>query len=195
MYACSASRSGWRAKRPRSLSGEQTMLPMGEEASMTPIETRLRVLTWNLWWQYGPWEARLPAIARTLATLDADVIALQEVWHDGTRSQAAELAEPLGLHQVYASRVEMDGVQFGNAILSRWPISFHETMPLPAPDDVNELRLVLRADIDGRRGPLQVFPPHLNWRFDQSEVRQEQVRTIARFVDGPPERSYPPILC
>ena len=28
MYACSASRSGWRANRPRSLSGEQTMLPV-----------------------------------------------------------------------------------------------------------------------------------------------------------------------
>ena len=58
---------------------------------MTRIETRLRVMSWNLWWQFGPWGERLPAIAATLAAVDADVFALQEVWHDGTRSQAAEL--------------------------------------------------------------------------------------------------------
>ena len=26
---------------------------------MTRIETRLRVMSWNLWWQFGPWEERL----------------------------------------------------------------------------------------------------------------------------------------
>ena len=41
------------------------------------IETRLRVLTWNIWWRYGPWERRRPAIAATLAKLEAGVIALQ----------------------------------------------------------------------------------------------------------------------
>ena len=30
---------------------------------MTPKQTRLRVMTWNLWWRFGPWEKRLPAIA------------------------------------------------------------------------------------------------------------------------------------
>ncbi len=40
------------------------------------IETRLRVLTWNIWWRFGPWERRRPAIGATLARLDADVIAL-----------------------------------------------------------------------------------------------------------------------
>ncbi|HEY2813606.1 MAG TPA: endonuclease/exonuclease/phosphatase family protein [Acidimicrobiales bacterium] len=162
---------------------------------MTPIESRLRVMSWNLWWQFGPWEERLAAIAATLAAVDADVIALQEVWHDGTRNQAAELAAGLGYEHVYASRLDLDGVQFGNAVLARWPITNHETMPLPAPSDADELRLVLRADVDGPRGPIQIFSTHLNWRFDQSHVRQDQVATIARFVDAAPERIYPPVVC
>lgn len=159
------------------------------------IDTRLRVLTWNLWWRFGPWEARQPAIETTIARVDADVIALQEVWEDGAFNQAARLGERLGYHHVYTSRLERDGMRFGNAILSRWPITGHDSRPLPAPDDMEELRTVLRADIDGPRGPIQLFSTHLNWRFDQSHVRQEQVRAIARFVKESPARTFPPIVC
>jgi endonuclease/exonuclease/phosphatase family metal-dependent hydrolase len=159
------------------------------------IESRLRVMSWNLWWRFGPWEERLPAIKATLAKADADVIALQEVWDDGERNQAKELAAGLGFEHVYASRIDIDGVQLGNAVLSRWPIEFHETMPLPAPDGFEEFRLCLRADIAGPRGGFQLYSTHLNWRFDQSHIRQEQVRTIARFIDAAPARTYPPVLC
>ena len=158
---------------------------------MTLIESRLRVMTWNLWWRFGPWEDRLPAIAATLASVDADVFALQEVWHDGERSEAAELADRLGFHHVYAARLELDEVQMGNAVLSRWPITGHDSRPLPAPSDADELRTVVRADIDGPRGPLQVFSTHLNWRFDQSHVRQDQIRTITDFVHDSPLTHLP----
>jgi endonuclease/exonuclease/phosphatase family metal-dependent hydrolase len=159
------------------------------------ISTRMRVLTWNLWWRFGPWQARQPAIETTIARLDPDLVALQEVWDDGTDNLAAILGQRLGYHHVYASRLENDGVKFGNAVLSRWPITHHEWRPLPAPDELDEQRTVLRADVDGPRGPVQLFCTHLNWRFDQSHVRQEQVRAIARFVKESPTRAYPPVLC
>jgi endonuclease/exonuclease/phosphatase family metal-dependent hydrolase len=80
-------------------------------------------------------------------------------------------------------------------VLSRWPISHHEFRPLPAPADLDESRVVLRADIDGPRGPIQLFCTHLNWRFDQSHIRQDQVRAIARFVKESPPRTFPPVVC
>jgi endonuclease/exonuclease/phosphatase family metal-dependent hydrolase len=162
------------------------------------IDTRLRVLSWNLWHQFGPWEARRPAIAATVARLEADVICLQEVWADTEVEFAAELAEGLGFHQVYGSRLDFDGVRFGNAVLSRWPITTSEVLALPSRVDTEEMRTCLRADIDGPRGPLQVFCTHLNWRFDQSGVRQDQVRSICTFIDrSKPDggRAFPPILC
>jgi endonuclease/exonuclease/phosphatase family metal-dependent hydrolase len=152
-------------------------------------------MTWNLWWRYGPWEERFPAIAATLAEVGADVLALQEVWDDGSRNEAAELAAGLGYEHVYGSRLELDGVKFGNAVLSRWPITNHEVVALPATPEADELRCVVRADIDGSRGPLQVFSTHLNWRFDQSHIRQDQVARIAKFVHNSPMRSYPPVVC
>lgn len=162
------------------------------------LETRLRVLSWNIWWQYGPWEARRPTIAATLAQVDVDVICLQEVWEDPDVSFAAELAEPLGFHHVYGSRVDLNGVRFGNAVLSRWPITHHEVLPLPAPSEADELRTCVRADIDGPRGALQVFTTHLNWRFDQSHIRQEQVRAICAFIArsrATGSHPFPPVLC
>ena len=162
------------------------------------LETRLRVLSWNLWWRFGPWEARLPAITATIRDLAPDVCALQEVWalEDGT-SSASVIADALGYDHVYASRFEMsEGVQFGNAVLSRWPIASSEHWPLPVTrPDTEEMRTVVVAEIDGPRGPFQLWCTHLNWRFDHSDVRQEQVRYICERIAERRPRSYPPILC
>lgn len=159
------------------------------------IETRLRVLTWNLWWRFGPWQERAPAIEATIGALDADVVCLQEVWGADGTTFAAELGERLGYEHVYASRLDWDGVRFGNAILSRWPILRSEERPLPATPETEEHRTVLLAEVDGPRGSFQVFCTHLNWRLDHSAVRQEQVRAICDLVAEVRPRTYPPILC
>src|SRR5436309_2997404 len=56
----------------------------------------MRVLTWNLWWRYGPWRQRGEAIAATLAQVRPDVCGLQEVWASPTQNFAADLAGRLG---------------------------------------------------------------------------------------------------
>ncbi|HEX9770056.1 MAG TPA: endonuclease/exonuclease/phosphatase family protein [Kiloniellales bacterium] len=163
--------------------------------SVELIESRLRVVTWNLWWRYGPWERRRPAIEATLGSLDADVIALQEVWDDGVANMAAGLGQVMAYHHVYRSAEKRNGIGFGNAILSRWPIARTDWRPLPGDQESGEGRCVLFAELDGPNGPIQVFVTHLNWRFDHSHIRQQQVREIARFVASKRPRSYPPIVC
>jgi endonuclease/exonuclease/phosphatase family metal-dependent hydrolase len=156
-------------------------------------------MTWNLWWRFGPWEARQPAILETLKAIDADIYCFQEVFEtrDGV-SQLTDIASELGMHSCGAAGLDLDIApeSLGNAILSRWPITGSEFRPLPAPWDLNELRVVLRADIDGPRGPLEVFCTHLNWRMDQSHVRQDQLRAVCEFIDETKDRrTFPPILC
>jgi endonuclease/exonuclease/phosphatase family metal-dependent hydrolase len=158
------------------------------------LETRLRVLSWNLWGRGGPWEARLEAIAATLAAAQPDVVALQEAWEEGERNQAAILGSGLGFHHVFQGRPTAGGVSVGNAILSRWPIVHAESCMLPAPPELEELRTVVRAHVDGPRGALDVYCTHLNWKFDQSAVRQEQVRAVALFVSAAVDHGVPPIL-
>src|SRR5215211_2697244 len=161
---------------------------------------RLRVATWNLWWHFGPWEARQPAIVDTMLAVEADVWCVQEVFGARDRTdQAADLADALGgYHHAHASRFDLAVFHesIGNAVLSRWPVIGSDVRPLPVPDGLDELRLVMRVDIAAPARPIEMFVTHLNWRLDQSHIRQEQVREICAFVaETKDRRAYPPVLC
>jgi endonuclease/exonuclease/phosphatase family metal-dependent hydrolase len=165
------------------------------------VETRVRIATWNLWARYGPWEARAPVILETLRAVDADIVGLQEVWDDGTRNQAEELATALGYEAaVWAPNLTFpDGVRAGNAVIARWPIASNEVRELPregagAIDDEGEERVVVLAEVDGPRGTIQVFCAHLSWRDDHSGVRQEQVRALCEFVRQCRPRTFPAVV-
>jgi endonuclease/exonuclease/phosphatase family metal-dependent hydrolase len=159
------------------------------------IETRLKVLTWNIWWRFGPWEERREAITRALIDIDADVIALQEVWSDKDTSFAAELATALGFHYVYEKCMDVGDIGFGNAILSRWPITKTDVVTLYGKEQTGETRLAIFAQVDGPRGVIPMFTTHLNWKYDQSHIRQKQVADLARFVASKPNLKFPPVLC
>ena len=70
------------------------------------IETRLRLVSWNIWCRFGPWEARRPVIAATLAGVEPDIVGLQEVWSEGDTNQAAVLADQLGFHHAHGLLAE-----------------------------------------------------------------------------------------
>jgi endonuclease/exonuclease/phosphatase family metal-dependent hydrolase len=174
-------------------------LAMSDSAFGPLIDTTTRIVTWNIWWRFGPWEERLPAIIETLRRLDPDIVCLQEVWIDlaSGDSSATRIADALGWEQpnlVLFNRADLDGIGFGNAIISRWPIVGSEVLPLYSPEELEEFRTVGRADIEGPRGVLQVFTTHLHWRVDHSAIRQEQVREICEFVRDSPHRTYPAVL-
>jgi endonuclease/exonuclease/phosphatase family metal-dependent hydrolase len=139
-----------------------------------PIETTMRLATWNVWGRYGPWDQREPGIIETLGRARADVVVLTEAW-DG---QCDRLAGPLGLpHHVFRSWTG-DG---GLAVLSRWPILYHADQPLgsqPPPDGGR----VLFVELDGPRGPIQVYAVMLAWRLDHSAIRQGQVHDLAAYI-------------
>lgn len=159
----------------------------------------MRVLTWNLWWRFGPWEQRMTGIRSTLEAADADVICLQEVWgaEDGD-DQAELLAGPLGMEVARSPQRFHRGVSFGNAILSRHPIEHTECIRLDRGDGGPGHRSVVHARVRGPHGAVPVFCTHLAYRFDESALRQAQLRDVARLVDarrGDPETDHPAVLC
>lgn len=105
-------------------------------AATTPPQPTLRVLTYNI--HHG--EAMdgkfdYDRLAATIAKLKPDVIALQEVDHSTRRAagidQAAELGKRLGMNHVFGNALYYAGGQYGEAILSRFPIEQPRAHHLP----------------------------------------------------------------
>ncbi len=150
----------------------------------------MRVMTWNLWWRFGPWRERQPAIAAELSEVDADVVLLQEVFADPTEDvdQARDLADGRGFDWVGSVAGRADDpsavfrARFGNAILSRWPILTSAQLALPGPDGRPSTRTALWAVLDHPAGPQPVVTTHLDWRYDASLVRQRQLDALVRWI-------------
>lgn len=174
----------------------------------------MRIATWNVWWRFGDHERRAPAIASELRRVAADVVCLQEVWGEvgergddleGTpvvdgpgaegRFQAAELAEVLDMPEWrYSWHRSHEGSTFGNAILSQWPVTRTAVLPLPTGDHHPEYRTAMLAEIATPAGPVTVATTHLNFLWDHSHVRQEQVRAICQWMAAERTMDAPAIL-
>lgn len=156
---------------------------------------KLRVLTLNIWNRQGPWEQRIKLIRAGIAALDPDLVALQEVVDRGGHSQAHDIAAGLGREVAFGVAHDYgDGVGFGNAILSRWPIAASRVFPLPT-GETDERRSLLFAEITSPHGPIPFFVTHLNWKFHHGIVRERQVVAIADLVKAhAPVSGLPPVL-
>lgn len=158
----------------------------------TPIDTTVRVVTWNVWGLYGPWEEREAGIVTTLGDARPDIVVLTESWAKDGDSQAARLAEPLGLpHQVFSGvRAQEDEAALsGVAVLSRWPISTSSSHTF------GEAR-VQYAEVSGPRGPIQVYGVVMDaWWFDQSGPRQDAVRDLLAHVGARQDDAVPLVMC
>jgi endonuclease/exonuclease/phosphatase family metal-dependent hydrolase len=160
----------------------------------------MRVVSWNVWWRYGPWERRREAIAATLAEVRPDMCGLQEVCGGARENQAAELAGRLGLHWCWAPTTQGaggggSGLFLGNAILSRWPITGNAEVGLPVGGLADESRVALHARIEAPGGALPMFTTHLTYGPGRSQVRTAQVRALAEFIAGhSADCAYPPVV-
>lgn len=151
----------------------------------------MRMVTWNVWWRFGPWEQRREAILAVLHDLRPDVVALQEVWARGEENLAAWLAERLGMRWTWAAsdtperwqkRIGDSTVEIGNAVLSRWPVVDRQVLRLPTAGGQDDGRLALHALLDAPGHRVPFFTTHLNHGIDESAVRCRQVVALAEFV-------------
>ena len=148
------------------------------------VDTSLRMVTWNVWGKFGPWQQRQSLIERTLTDAAPDLVLLQESWDDvDGDSQCELLGERLGLpHRCRtAAGLIYDDWAPVNAIASRWPLRDVEEHAL-APLDDGWGGLVLRAVVEGPRGELDVYCVALDWPPQASAGRQHAVTLLAELV-------------
>lgn len=164
------------------------------------VETSLRVLTWNLWGRFGPWEQREQKILDAVAAADPDVIALQETWAtESGESQAERIATRLGYGHwfVAASSLTFDSWGPASAVVSRWPITASLQTALRAVDGLRGWPgEVVACRIGGPRGAIPLMGVALDWPPQRSALRQASARQLAALAeewgDG---TTFPVVVC
>jgi endonuclease/exonuclease/phosphatase family metal-dependent hydrolase len=142
---------------------------------------KLRVATYNVHGCIGTDRQRSEArIAQVIADLSVDMIGLQELDLGRRRSagvnQTQIIAEQLNWNSYFHPAMRREDEYYGNAILSRYPLSFCRAVTLPgrAPFFCNEKRVAIEAQIETSIGRIAIINTHLGlgWRerFVQAQL-------------------------
>lgn len=162
--------------------------PAPTPAGASHAPTRIRVVTFNIQFALHI-DSAIALLDSTTELYDADVITLQEMDAPGT----ARIAAALGMRYVYypATVHPQTGRDFGNAILSRWPILADRKIILPhlARFEKTE-RIATAATILIGEHAVRVYSLHLATRFGIGpQSRRDQVATV--LADA---ASYPQVI-
>jgi endonuclease/exonuclease/phosphatase family metal-dependent hydrolase len=144
----------------------------------------LRIATYNVHACVGPDRRHDPGrIARVLAELDADVVALQEFTYPADVALETRTPAALGLLDGYqcalGPTLARKARQFGNLLLTRHPIRELERIDLSI--GRTEPRGALAVTVDAGGVELHVVATHLGLRLGD---RRLQVRRLLEHVDA-----------
>jgi endonuclease/exonuclease/phosphatase family metal-dependent hydrolase len=165
----------------------------GAESSSIQV---FRVLTYNIHHAEGlDGKVDLARIAKLIKEQRADIVGLQEVDKGTTRTQKrdlpAELAALTGMACVFSNNFSFQGGEYGNAILTRFPVTSatnHHYRMLRPGEQRGLLQVVL--DLHGRK--FLFANTHIDYRPDDAErlSNVEEIRGILGLAG-----SMPLILC
>lgn len=177
--------------------------------------SRLRLLTFNIAHARGllphqglralpQFRAQLLKIARLIVRVEADIVALQEIDENSRWSGSFDHLQflrdhtglPHSMHGVNNRRIGRFHLNYGNGILSRWPIGHAENIPFGR-KRIGE-KGFLFAEIEHPHGRLPLLNMHLHHRSRPHRLREAQ--RLMRFLDEQRVRRaahwrVPPILC
>ena len=154
----------------------------------------LKVLTYNIHRAIGVDRRFRPSrIVDILTHHDADLALLQEVDEGAPRSRELDLARELGReagypHVAAGYNVSLRKGRYGNALLSRWPLTIHRNIDLMVDDRKRRGCLHARVRIEkGHHGvrELDVFNLHLGLSA------RERTRQVGMLVRSPEFAAVP----
>ena len=151
------------------------LLSGGYAPTPLPTPDELVVVTYNL--RYGEAISQTVAAFQTIEPLPAaDFILLQEMDEAGV----VALAQSLGYDYVYApASVAEDGDDFGNAILSRWPLSDARKIILPGLHPLTgQQRTATRATARVGGADLVLYSTHIEIATAPVELRVAQMAAV-----------------
>lgn len=130
-------------------------------------------------------KVNLDLVAKAIKSMNADIVTLEEVDQGTLRSdntdQAKIIAEKTGMYYTFGKATEMQGGNYGNAILSKYPIEKTKVFPLPSGDYEQRALMLSKINIPGFDSPIYVFNTHFDWH-EEDDVRMSQARFINSII-------------
>ena len=136
----------------------------------------------------------LPLMASVVRNEGLDICALNEVRNDeaiGRYHQARELGEALSYHWRFLKAIDSMGGEYGNAIVSRFPILSVKTYPLSIPKEARtkghyyEDRVLYAADLDVDGEILTVLGCHFGLAADEATLAAETAIRVLKEAQHP----------
>lgn len=152
----------------------------------------LRVATYNVHGCVGMDGQRSESrIAEVIASLSADIVGLQELDQNRARSaavdQAGSIAKQLGWHHYFHPAMRRAEELYGDAILSRYPITVQNAVELPGnpPWYCRETRGVTWAEAETPLGRVHIMNSHFGLGR-RERIQQAQLLTSADWLGSVP---------
>ena len=148
-------------------------LAQDQPASPAAAARELRVLTFNIHHAEGiDGVLDVARIAAVIREAKADVVGLQEVdrgaERTGRRDLLKELADLTGMHLVFGKNIDLQGGDYGNALLTSRPIVSEGNKLLPNTNG-GEQRGVLQVVLDVAGTQVLVLTTHLDHRREDQQ--------------------------
>ncbi len=146
----------------------------------------LKIMTYNIHQAFDcDYRVDLESIAEVIKSHNPDILCLQEVNRGqivtGLIDSLALIREELRYHTVYGPNHD-DG-QYGNAILSRYPIKNWQNHKFK--NNIYETRGMLEAEISTPGAPMHIYVTHLDFLID-NRVRTLQAKEVLAIWNGKP---------
>ena len=159
---------------------EKKVIYDGNDKSMADIMPAITVMTYNIHRGINKDnKLDLDGIAEVIKSSGADVIALQEVERFSVRTkfqdQIGYIADKLSMQYVFGESVNILNGQYGNAILSKYPIEGYEVRELPTE---GEKRTLLKARLSVFGNKISFYNTHLGLKQSERDMQIEEILRI-----------------
>ena len=163
-----------------------------ESNGKSPSPLRLRILSYNIHHGEGiDGTIDLQRIAKVILAQTPDLVALQEVDNRTSRTdrvyQTEELKSLTRMYGLFARQIDYEGGEYGQAILSRNPISKLQIHTLPG-SPARERRMAAEVESTFDGVTVRFASTHLHHARD--DLRLEQANALKKLQTG----ESPPIL-
>lgn len=150
-------------------------------------KSTMRLMTFNIRHAKGlDGRVHLDRIIEEILIVNPDIISLQEVdrynIRSGFRDQVKEIGDALGMAWAFSPSLKLGWMQYGNAVLSKYPIQSSQMFVLPSD---KELRTILQVDIQAGEKTLRVLNTHLGVSERDRQGQMPLLMKLIEEVQGP----------